>query len=194
MSIATKNLQDFANIANEVQFKRDVQPLVNFLVETDFFIAPASTNHHENSQGGLYLHSKRVYNVLLHLNQLLDKKYTKETLFYCAFCHDLCKVNYYEKAKKWRKNEEDKWENYIGYNVVDKFPVGHGAKSIIIANRYVQLTEEEMIAIAHHMGAFMAIDSYSGMIYNDARVFSPLTTMLHAADMLAVDVITKNNE
>jgi hypothetical protein len=51
-----------------------------------------------------------------------------------------------------------------------------------------------MIAIAHHMGAFMAIDSYSGTIYNNARMFSPLITMLHAADMIAVDVITKNNE
>jgi len=25
----------------------------------------------------------------------------------------------------------------MGYKVIDKFPVGHGAKSIIIANKYV---------------------------------------------------------
>lgn len=192
MTIATKNFQDFANIANEIQFKRDVQPLVNFLIETDFFIAPASINYHENFQGGLYLHSKKVYIALLHLNQLLDKKYSKETLFYCAFCHDLCKINYYEKVEKWKKDEKNRWESYMGYKVIDKFPVGHGAKSIIIANKYVQLTEEQMIAIAHHMGAFMAVDSYSSMIYSDARNFSPLVTMLHAADMIAIDVLIEN--
>ncbi len=188
-NLATQNFEDLIGIVESIEFKRNPEKLLEFLTEGDFFICPGSVNHHGNFQGGLYQHCKSVYKVLSHLNKLLDQKdrFSDETIFYTAFCHDLCKIGNYHIIKKWKKDEHNQWQSYDGYQEVDEFPCGHATKSIILAMPLVELTKEEMVAIRYHMGSFMETDYYSGRIYDDARRYSKLTTLLQSADIISSD-------
>ena len=62
---------------------------------------------------------------------------------------------------------------------------GHGAKSVLILSQFMTLTEEEMLCIRYHMGAYekeewqefdMAIKKYPNVLFT------------HTADMLASKV------
>ncbi len=192
MSLATDNFMDLMSIVENIKFQRDPSKLLEFLAEGDFFIAPASANNHGNYEGGLYDHCKYVYKILLQLNEMLeDQKFEKETLFYLAFCHDLCKIGNYVIVKKWKKNDQGQWVSYSTYQEQEKFPCGHATKSIVLALPLVPLTQEEIVAIRYHMGSFMEVDYYSQRIYDEARKFSKLTTMLQSADILSSDVFQK---
>ena len=64
---------------------------------------------------------------------------------------------------KWDKEEHHKfieglfiygnqWKKYIAYDINDTFPLGHGEKSVLIAQQFIRLTGEEILAIRWHMG------------------------------------------
>ena len=42
----------------------------------------------------------------------------------------------------------------IEFSVDDRFPIGHGEKSLILASKYLNLTEEESCIIRWHMGTY----------------------------------------
>ncbi len=189
--IASQNLQDIFSIMENIKFQRDPSNLLEFVINTDFFISPASSNpnHHGAFWGGLYEHSKRTFFILKKMNEILpeEKRYSDETLFICGFFHDIAKADTYHVIKKWRKDENNKWEQYDGWEVKDSFPCGHGTKSIILINKYFPLTEEEMLAIRYHMGSYMETDNYSAYIMNNARKITPLVYMVHSSDVLEID-------
>ena len=85
-----------------------VDRLVQFLEESDYFTAPASTRFHGAEQGGLAIHSLSVYEELLELHKRLVKRidieesllekikgYTQENLAIAGLFHDLCKTYFY---------------------------------------------------------------------------------------------------
>ena len=189
MSLAQKNLETFVQIANSIEFERSLGPLIQYLCSTDYFIAPASMGgNHDGIPGGLFNHCLRMYEALIALNKLIDNKYTKETLFLVAFCHDLCKVNIYKPKEKWHKEGRD-WVSTPGYEIVDDFPLGHGEKSLHIAYKYIELTKDEMLAIRHHMGAFCVgniICPTERWSFNRAQELCPLVWLANAADQTAV--------
>lgn len=78
----------------------------------------------------------------------------------------------------------------------NSLPLGHGEKSIIQIMRYMQLTEEEMLAIRWHMGAFDSTVKGGSYDMNYAFAQSRLAAMLHIADMMAthLDERTEVNE
>lgn len=69
--------------------------LSQYLQESDFFVAPASTMFHGAFAGGLLKHSYYVYKQLSQKVKDYNLDYSDETIFICGFLHDLCKVNYY---------------------------------------------------------------------------------------------------
>ena len=74
--------------------KRDgIEDLINFLENSDFFTAPASTKYHNAFAGGLAQHSLNVYNNLVEITK--DKGFDKESLIVCALLHDICKIYFY---------------------------------------------------------------------------------------------------
>jgi len=130
-----------------------IDKLVNYLEETDFFVAPASTNYHGNFEGGLAEHSLNVYELLKEKNIQFDLGLSEETMIITALLHDICKVNLYHKCTKNRKNDKtQKWESYEGYGFEDDFPVGHGEKSVIRLQQFIRLTRDEILMIRWHMG------------------------------------------
>lgn len=161
------------------------QELRNWLVKSDFFTAPASTKYHGSHTGGLCEHSLNVYKRLkLLIEHCWPEEYkpSDETIAIVALLHDLCKVNFYVEVKKSRKtgrllpNGKPEWEDYLGYEIDDRLPYGHGEKSVYIISGFMKLTREEAFAIRFHMG------DYSDQNTNKAFQLYPLALLLHQAD------------
>ena len=83
---------------------------------------------------------------------------------------------------------DGKWEQVPFYTVKDDFPYGHGEKSVLLASRFIDLTEEETMAIRFHMGAF---DEAVKGGFNLSQVYEkyPLALELHIADMRATYLV-----
>lgn len=170
--------------------KRDgARKLLGWLLESDFFVAPASARYHSAFPGGLVEHSLRVFYRLrdLWMNEYGVEKLTEEimeSLAICGLLHDICKANFYTISMRNVKNDETgKWEKKPYYEVQDILPYGHGEKSVYILRSFIPLKEEEAMAIRWHMGAFD--DSAKGHALSQAFRSYPLALMLHLADMQA---------
>lgn len=165
------------------------EKVLGWLLRSDFFTAPASTKYHSAVKGGLCLHSLLTFYRLRALwiaeygaESLTEK--VMESLAICALLHDICKVDYYTVAYKNVKDEaKDKWNKEPFYTVNDQLPYGHGEKSVYILMTYMELTEEEAMAIRWHMGGFD--DSANGSVMAQAFRKYPLALLLHIADMQA---------
>lgn len=167
--------------------------LFSWLSDSDFFTAPASTRFHGAHEGGLAEHSLNVY---WNLNKLIGGeeptfsqfygKYTKETIALVTLMHDICKVNFY--AKEWRnkKNEETgQWEKVEAYTYNDMVPLGHGEKSVIILQSFIKMTADEIYAIRWHMGGFDCAVKGGDQSASKAYEKCPLAVALHLADTAA---------
>ena len=175
--------------------KRDgIDKLLEWLEQSDFYEAPASTRFHLCEAGGLCLHSIHGYKRLVQQYVLLSKcKYDdipaemKETIAIVALFHDVCKVNFYGVSYRNAKNEAGVWEKVPFYTADEKFCFGgHGSKSVFLLTKYIQLTDEEAVAINCHMGPYdRAPGDYS---LGAAFEHFPLALMLHVADMYASNI------
>lgn len=181
--------QQFIKIYTD-NVKRDgASALLDYLNRTDFFTAPASARFHMAEVGGLCQHSLNVYNRLLaavkaDFGEDYQKVYSDETLAICGLLHDLCKVNYYVVEMRNVK-EESGWVKRPFFKVEEKFPYGHGEKSVFIATQYIKLTPEEAMAINWHMGGFD--DRVRGGSYSLSEAMGKykLLLYLHVADLQA---------
>ena len=157
-----------------------IENLIQWLDNSDFKVAPASTRYHSNYEGGLLKHSLNVYEECLRQADLIRLfNIPKETVIIAALLHDICKVNYYKmEMRNVKKNGA--WVQEPYYTVEDMFPMGHAEKSIIIAQQYIQLTEVEIAMIRNHMGGFVDTSYFSS---SDLFNKYPESLLLHMADM-----------
>ncbi len=188
MSEETLNVkkQEFISIFNENIHREGAQTLLDYLENTDFFIAPASTRYHGSFKGGLLIHSLNVYYSLKdylsrpRTKELYRMEYSDETIAICALLHDLCKANVYKEGFRNVKGEDGVWQKVPTYEFDDRMPYGHGEKSVYIINGYVRLSREEAFAIRYHMG-FSGIED-KNVIGRVMEQF-PLAFALCTADM-----------
>jgi hypothetical protein len=152
---------------------------------TDFFKAPASTQHHGAFDGGLVSHSLAVYDNLVKTIETFKIEANRETVIIVALLHDLCKANFYKKSFRNKKNEHGVWEQIDCYEIADQFPAGHGEKSVILLQHFIKLKAEEIMAIRWHMLGFDdACKSYGGgQALSNATKKYPLIVALHMADL-----------
>jgi len=160
--------------------------LLEWLNTSDFFQAPASTRFHGSYEGGLVEHSLNVYDCLVGelTSSGLADTYSQETVAIVSLLHDLCKANFYKKGTRNVK-ENGQWVTKEVYEIDEKFPCGHGEKSVIILQNFIHLEAEEIYAIRAHMGGFDT--SVKGGDYFIGNIFerSKLALLLHLADMKA---------
>lgn len=133
--------------------------LMNYLETGGFFTAPASTKYHGAYEGGLYDHSRQVFLRLKDLTEKNDLVWEREeSPFFIGMFHDLCKCDQYIKKEGTRTDfngltiQGDGLSHYE-YNP-DTLLKGHGEKSVLILSHMLTLTEEEMLCIRYHMGAY----------------------------------------
>ncbi len=163
--------------------------MLEYLTKNDFFTAPASTRFHLAEEGGLCAHSVNVYKRLLALVQQeygdnYAETYSDETIAIVGLLHDVCKVNFYTVDYRNVK-ENGEWVKKPFYKVEEKFPYGHGEKSVFIIGQYMRLTVEEAVAINWHMGGFD--DRVRGGSFSVSEAFGKykLSILVHLADMSA---------
>lgn len=175
----------FTQLCNKMNFILSEDFFV-WLKENGFFTAPASTKYHGNYEGGLFDHSLSVAKRLVKLT--MDNKLEwnrKESPFIVGMFHDLCKCDQYILTEDYSTIRVEgilaKPELHYEYNQ-NTLLKGHGAKSVMFLSQFITLTEEEMLCIRYHMGAFekeewaeygASIEKYQNVLWT------------HHADMLA---------
>jgi len=179
--------------------RKGVDNVIEYLVNVGFFEAPASVNRHLSYEGGLAEHSLNVHRVAVMLRERMTamrpevaERLKEDSVTIAALLHDVCKANIYKKAKKWRKDEQNRWEQYDTYETdYSRFPVGHGEKSVIMLLRLgLELNNDEIMAIRWHMGAWnLPFQSYEDKCNISEASSHPLTAILQAADALATHVL-----
>ncbi len=168
------------------------------LLDKGFFTAPASTKYHGNYEGGLFDHSYTVARYLKKLTEdcRLDWQNPRSPLLVGMF-HDLCKIDQYIPQYEMREELEPSLlndpkptkfvETLCGYEYnPDTLLKGHGDKSVMVLAQYFKLTEEEIMCIRYHMGAFCDKSEWNDY----ARAVHKYTNVLwtHQADMFASHV------
>lgn len=186
MVLLTDFKERFLALYKENITRDGADDLMEWLTTSDFFVAPASTMFHGSHAGGLLEHSLNVYDCLVEELDILDIKenYSAETVALVSLLHDICKVNFYKKGTRNVK-ENGQWVTKEVYEIDEKFPCGHGEKSVIILQNFMNLSAEEIFAIRAHMGGFDT--SVKGGDYFISKIFerSKLSVLLHLADMKA---------
>ena len=153
--------------------------LTDALDKLGFFSAPASTKYHGAHLGGLFDHSLATAEELVNLTLKLGLKWERpESPYIVGMYHDLCKCESYliEPVR-----EE------ISYNPAIVIP-GHGDKSVIMLQKYIFLTDEEIACIRWHMGAYET-DTKMWDYYGRAIEKYPNVLYTHTADMIASKVV-----
>lgn len=185
----------FLKLCGENIHRDGIEKVLEWLEDSDFFYAPASTRFHGNYEYGLLEHSLNVYKALKELVKLHGgDTFSEETIAIVALFHDICKANLYVVGSKNVKDEKTgQWHKEAIYKHDDKFPIGHGEKSVIILLRMMQLTDDEIYAIRFHMGGFdSAVKGGDGSI-SKAYELCPLAVLLHLADMTASYLMEDRN-
>lgn len=171
--------------------------LLQYLEAAGFYEAPASKGHHGAYKGALFDHSLQVVYELINLTDKLELKWErKESPAIVGMLHDLCKIDAYILV-----NDEEIVETQTLGGEKNKEPIvtgqhyewnrqqlldGHGEKSCILALRYIDLTDEELMCIRYHMGAFEGEKKWEK--YSAAVAKYPNVLYTHTADMIASQI------
>ena len=162
--------------------------MIDWLTKNGFFYAPASTKYHGNYEGGLFNHSLSVAKHLVGLTKSCQLKWKDcRSPYLVGMFHDLCKIDQYRPERQGVTLDgiiiEDplRWE----YNP-DTLLKGHGDKSVMLLSQFYALTEEEIMCIRYHMGAFCPKEEWND--YTRAVRAYPNVLWTHQADMLASHV------
>lgn len=169
-------LQAFMQLMSEKIDPIAATTIADELKEIGFFDAPASTKYHGNYPGGLFDHSFAVTKSLLSLTKRMELKWERpQSPYLVGMLHDLCKCDQYIRR------EDDTYEYNTGLTLT-----GHGDKSVIMAQKFISLTEEEILCIRWHMGAFD--DKQNWNSYGAAIEKFPNVLYTHTADMMAARI------
>ena len=200
-----ENIKRFENLLLSV--KRDgIEDLLSFINKSDFYTAPASTRYHSNYEGGLLQHSLNVYDRLHEIvkSDIWSKfGFNENSIIIIALLHDLCKTFMYVSEIKNRKVYSENgtksdsqgrydWESYVGYTIEDRFPMGHGCKSVIMCEQFIKLTPEERYAILWHMGFSVPKEEYNTLGAAIAKY--PIILAVSEADLEATYLLEGDND
>ncbi len=201
------NQNEFLKLLSEINIQgADTEGLANYLLNSDFFTAPASTKYHCNFKGGLCLHSLNVYKNLANLydvyKDLLPNPIDENSLKICGLFHDISKTNFYEVTignKKVYSDQGSKHDNMGKFDWVsvesfkvrepeNRFIAGtHEENSVLLISRFIPLNQDETVAIMnHHM------HTGDGIQFMDQTYICnqyPLAVLLHVADYMSTFIL-----
>ena len=189
-------MENIKNRTEELLLSTGRQGIAGLLVEMDemgFYTAPCSTQYHLAYSGGLAEHSLNVYELMDKLSSILHPEVDKSSVIICALLHVLGKAgqfgkpNYIINMRKGRGKNAEPYQSptkpYIGNP--ELLYIDHEVRSIQIAGRHINLTEDENWAILMHNGM------YGNFKYQIQGKETPLYLLLHMADMWASRVTEK---
>lgn len=165
--------------------------LIRWLEEHKFFEQVASTKYHGDYTGGLFDHSYQMTLKLLELTKSLDLKWERpESPYIVGLFHDLCKIDAYSvmvlKEGKQLFGSDDILDEKLSITHNSEMMLkGHGDKSVMLLSQFINLTEEEILCIRYHMGAYET-DNWNE--YDRAIKKYETVLWTHTADMYASKV------
>ena len=168
------------------------EDFTDWLIDKGFFTAPASTKFHGAYSGGLFDHCFEVTEFLVKFTEQmqLEWKHPRSPWIVGMF-HDLCKIDQYEKVVDaegvfmFGRDEAEGEKAHFIWNETSQLIQGHGDKSVMLLSQWLQLTEEEILCIRYHMGAYETKD---WDLYDRAIRKYPNVLWTHTADMYAAKV------
>lgn len=165
--------------------------LMEYLKNNNFYEQAASTKFHGDYRGGLFDHSYAVTKELLTLTEKLNLKWSRpESPYIVGMFHDLCKIDAYnieieKEGKQLFGTDEVIDEELIISHNSNLLLKGHGDKSIMLLSQFINLTEEEILCIRYHMGAY---ETENWNEYDRAIKKYETVLWTHTADMYASKV------
>ena len=176
--------------------------VIEYIRRTDFYNAPASAKYHSNYETGLLDHSLMVYNLaeaffdkMKMIDPELAVSIPEESIIVSSLLHGVCKLCFYRKTIKRKKNEHNDWMQYDGYEIEDSFPIGHGEKSVIMLLKLgLDINPCEMLAIRYHMGFWGESNTEFKIAMKSAIKMCPLVVLLQQADCAATMMFEKEIE
>ena len=184
-----ENQERFIQIYNQYIKREGADNLLDWLINSDFFTAPASSKFHSAYEGGLCEHSLKVFDRYVRLLKMeygeeFSNHISMESVAIIALLHDVCKVDFY-KTDYRNVKVDGQWVQVPYYTVEDKLPYGHGEKSVYIVGSFIKLTREEAICINWHGGGFDERVRGGSYAMTEAYYKFPNAMIFHTADMMA---------
>ena len=186
-----------------IPFYSDARGLLDWIEESDFFEAPASTQYHLCCKYGLVKHSLNVHKRLKEFIQVEYGDNFEEYLgvnsaevALIGLCHDVCKADCYLLDMRNVKDESGNWIKEPYYKYSPAFEYGHGEKSVFIVQSFIRgLSLNTTLAIRYHMGA--AGNTSSPLKDSDALKAMeefPIIMWTNVADLTASYIDEKREE
>lgn len=188
--------------------REGIEDLIDYMDENGFFESPASGGNHMCKEGGLAEHSMNVNTVAKQIAAVLltdeELESLKDSITIVTLLHDLGKIGAFGKAlyvpnmvkdgrvtkanpvQKYKQSESKPYERNK-----DLTNVPHAFRSVILATRYIDLTEDEEFAIMYHDGLY---DRETGGYAIIPGHETKLLMILHWADMWSSKIIEKKEE
>lgn len=163
--------------------REGIEKLINHLEESGFYEAPCSSKHHLCVKGGLLEHSLNVFEYASKLAIALGVSVS--TIVLPSLLHDIGKAGINGKAH-YVDNflKTGKVSGPKPFKVNDELlGLQHQDLSLMIASKFIELTEDEMVAIKYHNGLYTA----DGRDIKDKE--TPTMLIVHAADMWCSRVV-----
>lgn len=184
-----KNKEEYINTFKSIIKREGSEELLNYLISSDFFVAPASTKFHSAFEGGLCFHSLNVYkrfrkNLIKEYGENFTDHISEESVAIISLLHDICKVDSY-KVDYRNVKVDGEWtrQPYFAFN--DQLPYGHGEKSVYMISGFMRLSREEAMAINWHMGGFDARVLGGSHSISTAFYSYPTSVLFHISDIEA---------
>ena len=168
--------------------------LIGWMYSNGYFEAPCSTQHHLAESGGLSEHSYNVYVQMDKLSKCLCEEgnaINNDSIIICSLLHDIGKCGQFGKPYYVENylSKRDKEGNPVRseskpYNInPELLNIPHDIRSVLIIEKFINLTEEELYAVLYHNGM------YGDLKYQLSGKETPLYMLLHFADMWASRVV-----
>lgn len=167
----------YKDTLHDMEWSDGTDRLFDYIEDRGFTTLPASLSHHLSDKGGLLVHSVNVTKSLIELTEKLNLKWERpESPIIVGLFHDLCKLEFYKRdGDKFVHNDNPEFN--LG---------GHGMLSVVLAQRFIKLTDEELHCIRFHMGAYEQKD---WSMYDAAIRKYPNVLYTHTADMIASKIL-----
>ena len=175
-----------------VDRKAHFDALIAFMeVETTWLTSPASTKYHLCTEGGLLEHSVNVAESMLKIRGVLAPSISEESCVIVSLIHDLGKVGM-PGNPQYLVNETTENQHKSGHKPEPQYRFNKDltylsvpVRSLYLASKHIELTEQEVQAIVYHDGQYVD-DNRSVATHEE-----PLTLLLQYADSWSGFVIEK---
>lgn len=181
--------------------REGMENLIKWMEENGFFTSPCSGSYHLSKIGGLAEHSNNVLDQAMKLASSIAPDISDDSMIICSLLHDLGKCGDHgkpgyvpnmvkdgrpTKAEPEQKYKQSELKPYEANK--ELYPIDHEIRSIKIVSKFINLTEDEELAILWHNGL------YGNFRYQIQGKETPLYMILHFADMWASRVIEREED